>query len=254
MDEPTPEQRTAPIYDRITDAYGNSVIDKPANRTMIAQQKARIARAELAADSSAARGPRAGRFAKPAAPAPSSWLRPVLLLTLFLPLLSHFLTSSYSFNLYAPARAAFRRSPLNPFRPRLRVVGPDELAAHDGRDGAPVWLAVDGDVYDVSANRRIYGKGGGYNMMAGRDASRAFITGCFQTHLTHDLRGLSADQLKALEHWKSFFSNHEKYTKIGTVLLPPIDPASPIPPPCRPDAAPGADATGGARPAHAGQS
>ena len=31
---------------------------------------------------------------------------------------------------------------------------------------------------------------------AGRDASRSFITGCFETHLTHDLRGLSAEQLK----------------------------------------------------------
>jgi hypothetical protein len=31
---------------------------------------------------------------------------------------------------------------------------------------------------------------------AGRDASRSFVTGCFQTHLTHDLRGLTDDQLK----------------------------------------------------------
>lgn len=31
---------------------------------------------------------------------------------------------------------------------------------------------------------------------AGRDASRSFITGCFQTHLTHDLRGISEEELK----------------------------------------------------------
>jgi hypothetical protein len=31
---------------------------------------------------------------------------------------------------------------------------------------------------------------------AGRDASRSFITGCFETHLTHDLRGLSPEQLQ----------------------------------------------------------
>jgi len=31
---------------------------------------------------------------------------------------------------------------------------------------------------------------------AGRDASRSFVTGCFQTHLTHDLRGLTSDQMQ----------------------------------------------------------
>lgn len=31
---------------------------------------------------------------------------------------------------------------------------------------------------------------------AGRDAARAFTTGCFETHLTHDLRGLSAQELE----------------------------------------------------------
>ena len=31
---------------------------------------------------------------------------------------------------------------------------------------------------------------------AGKDASRSFITGCFREHQTHDLRGLSADDLQ----------------------------------------------------------
>ncbi len=34
-------------------------------------------------------------------------------------------------------------------------------------------LAVKGIVFDVSAGRGFYGKGGGYEMLAGRDASRA---------------------------------------------------------------------------------
>jgi membrane-associated progesterone receptor component len=34
-------------------------------------------------------------------------------------------------------------------------------------------LAVKGVVFDVSAGRAFYGKGGGYEMLAGRDASRA---------------------------------------------------------------------------------
>lgn len=89
---------------------------------------------------------------------------------------------------------------------------------------------------------------------AGVDASRSFITGCFQPHhITHDLRGISADDLKvsrhhahrlylaadntdrfpqALDAWKKFFADHAKYEYIGTVSLPPIDPSSPIPGPC----------------------
>lgn len=49
---------------------------------------------------------------------------------------------------------------------------------------------------------------------------------------------------KALEHWKTFFANHEKYGHVGRVLNPKIDPSTPIPEMCRPagEGAPGADA------------
>jgi hypothetical protein len=40
------------------------------------------------------------------------------------------------------------------------------LSAYDGSNEAlPVYISIDGVVYDVSANRRVYGKGGSYNMM-----------------------------------------------------------------------------------------
>jgi hypothetical protein len=76
------------------------------------------------------------------------------------------------------------------------------------------------------------------------------VTGCFDTHLTHDLRGLGEAELAALQGWKDFFDNHAKYWPVGRVLLPPIDPASPIPPPCREQAgnAPGAAHRGRPRP------
>lgn len=35
----------------------------------------------------------------------------------------------------------------------------------------------------------MYGPGGSYSFFAGRDATRAFITGCFDTDLTPDTRG-----------------------------------------------------------------
>jgi len=108
-----------------------------------------------------------------------------------------------------------------------------QLAAFDGTDPTkPIYLAIDSDVYDVSANRRTYGPGGSYHFMAGKDAARAFVTGCFQTHQTHDLRGLEKDELASLDHWKKFFAKSDKYAKIGWVHHEPIDPKSPIPEPC----------------------
>ncbi|GAA6063481.1 hypothetical protein JCM10212_000997 [Sporobolomyces blumeae] len=109
-----------------------------------------------------------------------------------------------------------------------------QLSLHDGTDPSlPLYLAVDGDVYDVSdGGRANYGPGGAYHVFAGRDAARAFVTGCFQTHLTHDLRGLTDKELASLAHWKQFYANHAKYRKIGTVSHAPIDPSSPVPPPC----------------------
>lgn len=101
-------------------------------------------------------------------------------------------------------------------------------------ESRPVYLAIDGDVYDVSSNRRVYGPGGSYHFMAGRDAARAFATGCFATHLTHDIRGLTDREMQGLEHWKKFFAESKKYRKIGRVLHEPIDPMSPVPEPCDP--------------------
>ncbi|KWU46111.1 cytochrome b5 [Rhodotorula sp. JG-1b] len=122
---------------------------------------------------------------------------------------------------------------VRPFAPV--VLSEAQLALHDGTrpDRYPLYLAFDGDVYDISdGGMRNYGPGGAYHQFAGRDAARAFVTGCFKTHLTHDLRGLTQDQLAIVSNWKNFYRNHAKYRHIGTVVHPPIDPSSPIPPPC----------------------
>jgi len=109
------------------------------------------------------------------------------------------------------------------------------LAEFDGsNEGKPIYIAIDHDIYDVSGNRNTYGPGGSYHHMAGVDAARSFATGCFATHRTHDLRGLTESELSSIEHWKQFFANHKTYFKIGKVVHPPIDPASPIPEHCDP--------------------
>ena len=95
----------------------------------------------------------------------------------------------------------------------------------------------------------IYGPGGSYNFFAGRDATRAFVTGCFKEDLTSDMRGveimfmpvedvenesITSAQKKirrekelraakarvegAVKRWTEFFSNHKKYFEAGRVV------------------------------------
>ncbi|KAI9105963.1 cytochrome b5-like heme/steroid binding domain-containing protein [Phlyctochytrium arcticum] len=110
---------------------------------------------------------------------------------------------------------------------------PEELAQFDGSDPTkPIYLAISGIIYDVSAGPQFYGKDGSYNHFSGRDASRSYITGCQDDHLTHDLRGLSEAQIKSLEVWEQFYQTSNKYFKVGEVIHKPIDPNSPIPKDC----------------------
>ncbi|KAF9582856.1 hypothetical protein BGW38_010657 [Lunasporangiospora selenospora] len=118
--------------------------------------------------------------------------------------------------------------------PRKQLVfTQQELAQYDGTDvKKPIYLAIRGEVFDVTQGRPYYSRGGNYGFFSGRDASRAYTTGCFQTHLTHDLRGLSPAQIADVDGWADFYRNHPKYYKVGTVILEPIDPLSPHPEDC----------------------
>ncbi|KAH7419366.1 cytochrome b5-like heme/steroid binding domain-containing protein [Cadophora sp. MPI-SDFR-AT-0126] len=129
-----------------------------------------------------------------------------------------------------------------------------DLKAFDGSDPTkPIYLAINGTIYDVTAGERHYGPGGSYHFFAGKDASRAFVTNCFEEDGNPDLRGVeemfmpiddrevdmqyTSGQLKALKeqerrqakveaynalkHWVDFFANNPKYPKIGMVKREP---------------------------------
>lgn len=66
-----------------------------------------------------------------------------------------------------------------------------QLREFDGSDPSkPIYLALNGTIYDVTVGKKYYGPGGTYGFFSGRDASRAFITGCFQEDLVPDMRGV----------------------------------------------------------------
>ncbi|KAK4505798.1 hypothetical protein PRZ48_003763 [Zasmidium cellare] len=77
---------------------------------------------------------------------------------------------------------------------RLRgpvILTDNELLQYDGsNESLPIYLALNGTIFDVTAGQRIYAPGGPYNVFAGRDATRAYITGCFKEDSIADYRGV----------------------------------------------------------------
>ena len=101
--------------------------------------------------------------------------------------------------------------------PGVRVFSVSELAEYDGRPGSPgLHLALLGVVYDVSSGAQYYGPGGGYSFFAGRDASRAFVTGNFEpTGLVSDVSGLASADYLGLAEWTHFYQTD--YRQVGVL-------------------------------------
>jgi len=81
----------------------------------------------------------------------------------------------------------------------------EQLGRFRGENGGPVYVAVDGKVFDVSESRAMYGPGGSYHVFAGRDATRALAMGSTREEdvlaRPGDVAGLSTSQLVALDAW-----------------------------------------------------
>ena len=107
-------------------------------------------------------------------------------------------------NKYALAQMVLKaEAPLDLSKPQHDgTVTQTELEDGDGVDGAPVYVALRGRVYDVSAGKKFYGSGKPYHHFVGRDASRAFATGCRAVEcVSADLDGLGPSQLRELDRW-----------------------------------------------------
>ncbi|KAL4436400.1 hypothetical protein ABPG77_009962 [Micractinium sp. CCAP 211/92] len=97
------------------------------------------------------------------------------------------------------------------------VLTAQQLAAFDGRAGRRLYLAVMGEVYDVTPGMRHYGPKGGYGIFAARDASRSFVTGKFKEDLHDDVADFSQEQMQELARWRDFYAKHKEYKYVGKV-------------------------------------
>ncbi|KAF2355723.1 Cytochrome b5-like heme/steroid binding domain [Trinorchestia longiramus] len=94
-----------------------------------------------------------------------------------------------------------------------RIFTDEELKEYSGKPGSKgLYLAFLGKVYDVKKGEKFYGPGGGYEFFAGRDASRAFVTGNFEdAGLTDDIKGLSSQDLLGIKTWSTFYDSDYPY-------------------------------------------
>lgn len=94
----------------------------------------------------------------------------------------------------------------------------EQLAKFDGSENSPgIYLAILGQVFDVSKAPQYYGPKGGYGFFAGKDASRAYVTGQFDDEgLIDDISGLSNSDYLGLDEWISFY--HKDYKYVGKLI------------------------------------
>ena len=99
------------------------------------------------------------------------------------------------------------------------------LQQYDGRDAEKgVYLSFLGIVYDVTRGIKHYGPGGTYSVFAGRDASRAFVTGNFDVdQVQDDVTDLDTAAFSGIREWAQFYQ--KDYGAIGRLVGSYYDPS-----------------------------
>ncbi|THH07147.1 hypothetical protein EW145_g3589 [Phellinidium pouzarii] len=94
----------------------------------------------------------------------------------------------------------------------------DALKAFDGSDPAkPIYVSIKGTVFDVSKKEDLYGRGGSYNIFAGKDGSKGLgMSSLKEEDAVPDYSDLSESDMKVLNDWHGFFS--KRYNIVGRVV------------------------------------
>jgi predicted heme/steroid binding protein len=102
----------------------------------------------------------------------------------------------------------------------LQVFTKDQLSAFKGNESKTslIYISIIGHVYDVTNGRQFYGPDGGYAGFAGRDGTRAFVSGNFtEDGLIENIDDMKDQELFDIWEWKSFYDKEEKYIFKGYV-------------------------------------
>jgi membrane-associated progesterone receptor component len=92
------------------------------------------------------------------------------------------------------------------------------VVRYDGSDPSlPIYIAVHGIVYDVTNGGAYYGKGGSYEVFAGRVCTRALALSTLdEKDLVDHIEGVTEKQLADLKTWSRFFD--KKYKRVGVMV------------------------------------
>jgi membrane-associated progesterone receptor component len=78
----------------------------------------------------------------------------------------------------------------------------------------PIYLAIKGVVYDVTASREMYTPPKGYSVFSGKDASKALgMSSLKPEDCISDYSQLSPEDMNTLDKWVEFFK--KKYPVVG---------------------------------------
>ncbi|XP_006457619.1 hypothetical protein AGABI2DRAFT_139898 [Agaricus bisporus var. bisporus H97] len=93
----------------------------------------------------------------------------------------------------------------------------EQLKEFDGSDSSkPIYVAIKGDIFDVSHKADSYGKGHSYNIFAGKDGSRGLGKSSLKSEdAIADYSTLDDKERKVLDDWHSFFS--KRYNIVGRI-------------------------------------
>jgi len=89
----------------------------------------------------------------------------------------------------------------------------------------PVYLSINGKVFDVSKGREFYGPGAPYEMFAGHECGVALVKMSFDESYLDDIAGcksLNYSEKDELENWSQKFEHYRGYPVVGA-LIPDSD-------------------------------